>query len=499
MSGSVSSVRGNIGRSAHAGHSRTCKRTGEEAFWLHRMSKLLPNVFIPFLESLTFSRPKEDARPICSLWDDRHGAKPGGGAIVKSGVFLYQRDQTELSLAGVRQKLFHLLRNARHVATEPIVDAIVACAVGASGSGTERAEFLESVLSRFRVAEVSHFFVHPFRALMQPIQFDGYRLGELDLAILKSRCGRAKSDYAELYGASLKGRLALQSPEFKHVVIDFLKPAKEKGLIFSDSWRDLLLNYFERVSRQHLEFMWEHLNRTQVLLAPFGAHILDIENFRRKGVGSFAESVTIYLTFSLIDAGYVVPERGSVTINQPGPDSEFYSRFKTHAREYRLSELGDSELARTLFACAEFCQRAIRYLEAGRAEDALLYATICLEFLFSERDAVAESVCSRGAVVNYLRLASSFPAAEDELRKLYRLRSDFVHSGRPVQASDAERVIAYARETLRCLLVLHFKEENRSEGFIQRWIKNLDFLVAGLRAGRTFDDSFLAESGVFGW
>ena len=130
-------------------------------------------------------------------------------------------------------------------------------------------------------------------------------------------------------------------------------------------WRDLLLNYFERISRLHFEFMWSHLDRTQMLASPFGAHLLDVLSFR-SDMGQFAEMVTVYLGFSRIEAGYIVPEQGTREINQPGPDSEAYRRFSNHRDTYRLSEVGDSELGRTIFACAGFCQRTAYMPACGR-------------------------------------------------------------------------------------------------------------------------------------
>ena len=58
-------------------------------------------------------------------------------------------------------------------------------------------------------------------------------------------------------------------------------------------------------------------------------------------------------------------------------------------------------------------------------------------------------------------------------------------------------VDAYARETLRSMLVLHLKPENRAPGFLKKWVKDLDFIVSGFEANRTFEDSFLAENGIF--
>ena len=459
------------------------------------MNTRLPESFHPFFDSLTFTPPSSDAHPVAILRKDTPSVMADGREFISNRISLYQHEATQVSIVGFRQKLLHILREAKHVATESVADAILGCVVKAASSGKDRATFLEDFLTGFRTVEVSHFYVLPNMACTEPLRIEGYTIGALNVPVLASRCNRAHSDFAQLYSSKLAGHVTLQSPEFRHVVLDFVKVHMERGRSSERVWLNLLLNYFERTSRLHFDFMWSHLERTQVLAAPFGAEILDVQNLRVE-IGEFAQRVTIYLGFSREEIGYVVPEGGALTLNQPGPDSEAFKRFTDHRASYRVSEIGDSELGRTLFACAGFCQEAIRFLRSDRPDDAALYATICLEHLFSEKQSTADAVCSRAAVLTHPRLADDFAHAEKEMRKLYDARSAFVHSGQSITPTQAERLIAYARETLRSMLVLHLKPENRCAGFLEKWVRDLDFIVAGIAAGKTIDPASLAECGI---
>jgi len=459
------------------------------------MSHQLPETFIPFLDSLDFSA-NGTGTPLVQLWPEKIATNASGYESTVPAVNLYQRFKTQVTISGFRQKFLNWLREEKHVANEAVVDAILGCAVGASSSGLKRGAFLESAMALFREAEVSHFFVFPNKAITKPIYFDGYSLGEINISVLSSRCERARSDYAKLYTKQLSGRFALQSPDFKHIVIDFGTLSKDYNIYSSSTWQNLILNYFEQIARQHFEFMWWHLNQTQVLSAPFNVNFVDVENLR-SFMGRFAQSITIYLDFSQIPGGYVLPEGNDLILNQPGPDSESFTRFNEHRKKYRLFEIGDSELGRTIHTCAGFCQQAVRFLESGHDDDAALYATICLEYLFSEEQSTAEAVCTRTAALTHLRTANSYSEAKSELRKLYDARSGFVHSGKSVTHAQAGRLVVYARETLRSLFVLHFKPENRSQGFLGKWVKSLDFIVAGFNAGKTAENPVLEENGVF--
>jgi hypothetical protein len=456
------------------------------------MNARLPPPFTEFLDSLSFDAT-QDGNPLVELAPATLSVTADGDQFTKPPLLLYQKAPTEVSLSGFRKKLLEFLRGAAHVATENIADAILGFSVGAAPTGNERAVFLESALTQFRTVKVSHFLVLPNKAIGAPVHFDGYHLGEINLDVLKSRCRRAESNYAELYGDQLRGRLALQSPEFEHVVFDFSKVAYSSRLLGNAFWRELLLSYFTFVSRLHFEFMWTHLDRTQVLCTPFDANFLDVQSVRNE-LGKFSQRVTIYLGFSR--GGYVLPEGGGVVVNQPGPASESFQRFLGHRRTYHLAEVGDSELGRTLLACGGLCQQALRFLQMERPEDAALYATIALESIFSVKERTTDRVCTRTAALTHRSMKLGYADSERELRRLYTARSDFVHAGKSISASDADQLIAYARETLRSLLTLHIKAENRATGFLVKWIKNLDFIVSAFAAERPLDGSFLKENGI---
>jgi len=452
--------------------------------------------FIPFLDSLHFGPPPLGASPVALIVPPVR-ANNAGGQFVEPSVELYQTQQTEVTVSGFLKKLSRDLDQAGHASSDAIAAAILGCVIKAETSGQARLDFLENLLTRFAQAEVSHFIITPYEAdSSKPFAVEDYTIGALNVPVLKSRCTRAQSDYAVRYEKRLVGRVTLHSPEFRRTVLDFLPAHLDKGRFKNKSWNQLLLNYFEQLSRKHLELMWAHLDRTQLLSYPFGAEVINPDSLR-SDVGQFSEKVSIYLNFSETGAGYVVPESAALVLNQPGADSDAYHRYKAHQKDYRTSEVGDSELGRAIVACSRFVHQAKTFLATGRPEEALLYATICLEHLFSEKQAISESVSARTAALTYLRVGRTLSDAKKEVRSLYNARSQFVHSGQPVTTTQAERLIEYAREAIRALLVLHLKIENRAEGFLDKWIKNLGVIVCAEEAGITIDPAFLAENGIF--
>jgi hypothetical protein len=460
------------------------------------MSAQFPDTFIPFLDSLHFAPPAQGAIPV-ALIVPPDSTNNAGRQSLEQRFELYQTERSEITVSSFIKKLSRVLEQFGHVTSEAIATAILGCVVKAETSGQARLDFLENALTRFVQAELSHFIITPIEAdVSKSLSVEGYTIGALNMPVLKSRCSRAQSDYAMHYEKRLEGRVTLHSPEFRRTILDLLPVHLDKSRFKDKSWSQLLLNYFEQVSRNHLELMWAHLDRTQLLSYPFGAEVINPHSLR-SDIGQFSEKVSIYLNFSKTGAGYVVPESAALVLNQPGADSEAYRRYKTHQYDYRTAEVGDSELGRTIVVCSRFIHQAKTFLATGRPEEALLYATICLEHLFSEKQAISESVSARTAALTYLRVGKTLNDAKKEVRSLYTARSQFVHSGQPVTSAQAERLIEYAREVIRSLLVLHLKIENRNEGFLVKWIKNLGVIVSADEAGITIDPAFLAENGIF--
>jgi hypothetical protein len=78
------------------------------------------------------------ATPLVVVAAEKSASTANGASFIKPPLHLYQLRGTEVRLGGLREKLQQVLRAAGHVSSEPVVDAILACVVGASGPAGER-------------------------------------------------------------------------------------------------------------------------------------------------------------------------------------------------------------------------------------------------------------------------------------------------------------------------------------------------------------------------
>ena len=453
---------------------------------------VLSPTFTDFLESLSIVSSKNDEKPILEI-PAKKCRESNGFEYTEPSVKIFSKSEGGHTISGFRNKLQAILFENDHVCSNEVIDAILAITVASKTSGVDRFEFLDECIKCIELTDVSHFLILPVLSNGCELKFSGYSLGSLEDNILKSRCIRTGSDYYDRYGKMLKGKFALRSPEFKCRVVNFSKIGINSRLSQSQQWNILVLNYFELISKVHLEDMWANLENTQIFNSPFETHIIDPVNLRNNAF-KLSETISIYLFDNL---GYVVPESKGIILNQIDSKDDAAIRYFEHKKQYQIDKITDSEIGRALNDCARFCDESGRFLKLGRENEASLYAVICLEYLFSESKEIATDISRRCAVLTYLRMGGEYKKCFNELKQLYSARSKFVHEGVKVTRGQATRLFDYARETLRALLVLHTNEMNRQTGFREKWIKNLDFIAAGFDAGNNFENNLLAEAGIF--
>jgi hypothetical protein len=103
------------------------------------------------------------------------------------------------------------------------------------------------------------------------------------------------------------------------------------------------------------------------------------------------------------------------------------------------------------------------------------------------------------AALTHLRIYGGKPYTEAnaELKKLYEVRSGFVHRGESCDSLLAEKVIEYAKEVLKSMLYLYHKEESRDTGAVDQWVKDLEIIIASYNANREVDRKTLLSVGIF--
>jgi hypothetical protein len=453
---------------------------------------VFPDVFKEFFDSLALDWGQAPARkflekPVVSLSSGSGSRLPDGTLVSQRPMRIFQTAKTRTSYASYSKKARELLNKKNHPASDDITDALLCACVMAAPDGAARRDFLHECLAKIRPVSVCHYFVSNINPGIPEASFFKYQIGELNSGRLASRCSRASSDFARLYGKQLAGRYALESPSFERSFVDFFDITKRRDSLRTNPiWSELELLYFEGLAAEHFEMMWSHFDRVQALNCALGRGGIDPAIFREK-LSRDAMQVAIYFSVRGPERGYVVPVLRALTLQARVPSSGV-------AQE--LPEPQDSELGAAIVECAALLQQATRFLSANRFADAALYATICLERLFSERGDIADAVARRTAFLCHRARGLAFEKCKSEMHSLYDARSRFVHDAVSIPQPKAAALLQYARWVLLAIYLLQKGEHSSCEGFMNEWVRQIDAEIEASVAGGSFSEITLTEFGA---
>jgi len=460
---------------------------------------LLHESFVPLLGALAVSTNQASNTILSHLVPSEQAQHADGRVTQDRPVFLLLSENYNgrVTMLSLKKKIQQILTNLGHPSSPEIAEAIVGWAIVIKRSGEDRLELLRNILSDPRKADTSHFFILPVRGVSGSIEIHGYRQGPLRDNVMQSRCQRAGSDFWKEWNQQYKGNLAFESSESKSVVLDLLTPACNAG--WSELVDRVVRRYFTCITQVLFKKMWIDFEKKSRLHFVFGVAGIDTLDLRRD-LAIFARRVSIYLGVRRDGVGYVLPEgkQKTIVVQDDASMERIKERFDQHTNDYALQKIGDSELGRAINEFAGFVAEAQRLLDAERSNDAGLYAVIALEYLFSEKGNTTQAVSNRAGLMGAPGMKiSDWRTGRDEIKDLYNLRSQFVHSGRSVTPEKAARMIDWSREVLRALLLLHKNLPTPASFSIDLWKKKLDAIASASEAHIPVDVKVLEESGIF--
>lgn len=453
----------------------TIKRVKKVVF----KEKLRP-LLAEFLESLTFISDKEHEKPIRTVFDVWKDSE-NKDDVEQKLLNLYQESSTDLSINGYEKELSLILEEADHPVTDSILTAITALVIKFNTTQYKRIDILEAMLSAIVEVDLQGYFVGSCRVRDYEAEVFSIKIGPIALNRLKSRCHRAKSDFYERHEEKLRDRFTLEFPEKKTKCINLKKVLKD---IHRDpTFLKFYENYFEKVAQAVIGQCWEDFTNAQLFAYPFGKEVISPAEFQGMTTEYGSQHIYIFLDFNNKGNGFV----GGYGLIPTLEKTDFPNAIKEYERfckETRTAEVRKSALNGKLYTYCTLHKEAMILNGKGRYSDAAIYACIALEFLFTEKKDTSEAVCTRTAALTHKSLGLSFSDALKELLQLYGIRSAFVHQGKKIHKQDAARLIEYSREVIAVLLRYALEVKAGQDDFWEKWLKELDYTVAGHRAGK---------------
>lgn len=400
----------------------------------------------------------------------------------------------------LRKKLRAWLVQLAHPEGDDIVLSLLGLLAYDAERGVSLIDQILKLEGTFVEAETSHFVVLPGPAAtasnaQTQLRHDGFSLGPLNDSLLKSRCNRAGSDFFTRYGAQLLGSYAVESPVYRRRLMDWASFLNDQPRMTIESRAyQLVLDYYEAMARYHLDMMWHDFSEKQLLYVGLGHSILNVRQFSRE-IGTQRITVYLGLTGKKKNAGYVVPTSSQRTFYIPPPTKQA-AKLEALQHQYALKSLAGSALYPLLQSVCRSVEQADTFRSEERPDEAFLYSVIALEQVFSERENTTKAVSGRTAMLVHRQLKMDYPAAQRRIEELYDLRSRFVHDGKPVPIGKNLEIAPVVLAVIRSLIHLCRQQESASAEFKKSWLKRLDYLVAGVGAGKPPSEADLMENGI---
>jgi hypothetical protein len=195
--------------------------------------------------------------------------------------------------------------------------------------------------------------------------------------------------------------------------------------------------------------------------------------------------------------GFVSPRgKGYLQLSLGGVDKQTPITINMLNKEYNLSTLSEISIHRVIKNYVSFVAKAKRYILDNHQDDAFLHFVIALDLVFGIEGQSTESVASRVAVLTYHKFNKTYVEQQRTLKDIYSKRSKYVHNGKSVNRESVKQVELICSEVLYCLLRLQKDEKNRANIELDKWLKDLDFIVAAFDSGRVSLPDLLTECGI---
>lgn len=470
-----------------------------------------------FRELLTGARLSLD-RPIAQQAAVRIPFLPAvdeGGYVRERELWLHYPATTKISFKRLRDRINQELQSSRHPKHDDFALFALALAALAPPDQGDMVSRLNKILSRVCDADVTLYHILRLDFPEQwRVEIPPFTIGPLRLQKLKYNSDKAGSDFFTRYKDELTNSWAIEREPMPTRVLDFPLIQEEvlSGLTAINarqSWETQALGaivdwYFSLYNRVLFENFLGELVAAQSVLLTLGAPFFDTRSIQMLSGVIKTHRVAVFLNIGAHRQGFVAPGGiGPLLLDVAGIHERVPSILKELKECYGVDRFDESPLHRSIMLFADFVARARRHEIDDHINEALLHYVIALELIFGERQAIQKSVTERVALITFHESEYTFEQQRQFIENIYELRSRYVHAG--TQITDVvmlDKLRVLCEQTFRCLLRLqaaHPQAAARGEGVLKGWLKELDYLSAGIIAGKQPDEKHLQDAFVISW
>lgn len=453
-------------------------------------------VFAPFAAHLRLSAPSSKDGWECEILASSMIRQANEAAFFDVPE-LWWRADGDLRLPALTKKLQRWLQSQNLPASDEIVKIMLGMIAVRILDGVDLVSILKEARDTVRSADVIQIHMLPREVSSEwsgSLEWGGFRLGALDGSKLVYRCKKAKSVRFEALAREMDGVKSIQSPITKRSLMDWSDVCWRVRSSNIKRYGPTLLEYYHHYcSRIFAKTMWSDLEDAWLLPQALGLHQFDIRDFERmpggntwtilSGLGPSSAHSWIGTTANEDLIKLVDLERTGAAVTRL-------------ANRYRFGTLPNSSLFPLIRGVSRSLVRSTSHMIGGRVDESFLFLIIAIEQVFSEKKNTTQAVVSRTSLVTHLFLKLSYQETEKKVGRIYDVRSRLVHGGISVTTEDLLEANDLGEAVLKCLLRLANSAYAQDNNLHEAWLKRLDYLIAGIEAGKPPSDADLIENGI---
>lgn len=402
-----------------------------------------------------------------------------------------------LAVEALLKRISDELRHNGHPDDIDIANVILGFFAYSQRSGSSAVAEFNKVFSKITSADLNQFFVFASPSpLNYRFRIGSFLIGPFNPERLAYQCQKVKSNFYERYRSMFfKSSLSVEREPFRVKVIRAL-PWQLTGEVHVR----LTDTYFSLLSRVYFENFFETLNLDQELGIALGSGWFDA--LRLKELIQ-THRISVFMNIGHENIGFVSPSlNATLNVNLGGAHLGMPVVEKIVKEQFHFVLPEKSELHQIIRLYSHFLSLSVRHHNDGRHAEGFLHGVIALDLLLGEKSNSTKSVVKRSAALVYQSLRSSYAETLKLCEKIYDARSKYVHKGEPPDRQLEDITTKICREIAFCILRLQRNSENRVAGIWDKWVKQIDIVVALLEAdqlpsGKDFSKIGVASKGEY--
>lgn len=421
--------------------------------------------------------------------------------VKAASVAFWYRDNIGLTMEPLLKKITQELDRLGHNSNREMAAIVCALFAYSEGTVTSAIERFNLIFNQVVDAHLNQLFLFPQASLSTyRIEIGPFSIGSFIPDRLAYMSRKAGSDYYTRYEDGI--RKAPFSVERKHRNVRLVYWHRllgtgcpwtpKKGL--AQTLMYLLDQYFGCLSAIYFVDFFAELKDLQELPIALGSGWFDLRLLREL-LGS--HQISVYLNIGTDNVGFVSPSSALVmNINMGGGNLGIPFTEAFLKKQFAFEGFGNSEIHQSLRSYCHFLALAAQHRHAGREPEAFLHKVIALDLLLGDSGSSSFSVSTRSAALVFKAIEVRYPILLKDLQRIYNARSKYVHEGKPPDPSLMQVLVIICGEIAFCLFRLQRDPLNQVAGFRDRWLKEVDFLIAATEAAKTITEDDLRRVGV---